>query len=221
MTLPSAISKSQHVGNPPTAGFSTNFVFWAPDDLTVVLTSAAGVDTTWTRGTQYTVTGGKGLTGTVVVKTTPVNYTPQVGETLTILSALSDTQPTALPLGGGFPSPAVELRFDQIVRLIQQKAEELGRSIKLKASTAVTGLEIPDPEDGKFLRGNATNDGYENVDVAGQGALALPLVVTLGGTGATNAVDARTSLGVAAMTDAEKQRLVRAQRLALFHHGGL
>lgn len=204
MTLSSSTTKSQHVGNGSLLNFPTNFVFWDADDLLVVHTDGSGVDTIWVRGTQYTVTGGDGETGTVVVSDDPIVYTPQTGEQLTISSNLSDTQPTALPLGGGFPSPAVELRFDQVVRLIQQKAEQLGRSVKVRISSAKTDVVIPDPEDGRFLRGNATNDGFDNVDITGLGSVGLPVSLSQGGTNAIAAPAARTNLGLgtAAIEDA-------------------
>src|SRR6185436_9764513 len=108
MTLSSETVKVQYNGNGSTTAFGITFAFWDADDLRVILRSAAGVETVWTRGTQYTVTGGDGSTGTLTVVTSPTDYRPQTGEKLTIKSALADTQPTDLPLGGAFPSSSVE-----------------------------------------------------------------------------------------------------------------
>jgi hypothetical protein len=194
MTLTSTIVRDQFNGDGAQTAFPTTFVFWDEDDLQVIHTDTASVETTWVRGTQYSVTGGNGFTGTVTVSTSPTDYTPASGETLTILSNLFDTQPTSLPAGGPFPSPSVELRFDQIVRLIQQRAEEVGRAIKLRVSSTLTGVEVPDPVSGQFLRGNATNDGFENATITGQGAIGLPVAIADGGTGATTAAQARSNL---------------------------
>src|SRR3990170_1760191 len=107
MTLSSETVRVQYSGNGSTTVFAVTFAFWSLDDLRVILTvTATGVETVWTRGTQYTLTGGSGSTGTLTVLTTPTDYPPATGTTLTIKSNLADTQSTALPLGGAFPSAA-------------------------------------------------------------------------------------------------------------------
>lgn len=211
MTLTSTIVKDQYNGTGAQTAFPTTYVFWEADDLQVIHTDALAVETIWVRGTQYTVTGGNGSTGTVNVSTSPTDYTPASGTTLTIISNLADTQPTSLPAGGPFPSTAVELRFDQLVRLIQQRAEEIGRAIKLSVTSALSAITIPDPENGKFLRGNATNDGFENVTITGQGSIGLPVAVTDGGTGAITEAAARTALGLEIGTDVQADLDVPSQ----------
>jgi len=141
MTLTSETVRVDHNGDGSTTSFAVTFVFWDADDLDVLRRDAAGTETTWARGTQYTVTGGNGSTGTVEVATTPTDYTPALGETLTIVSALTTTQDTALP---AIPTVSIEEQMDKIVRMIQENEEALGRSLRFPRSDSATlSAEIP------------------------------------------------------------------------------
>jgi hypothetical protein len=128
-------------------------------------TDATGVETAWTEGTHYTLTGGSGATGTLVAKTSPTDYTPASGETLVIKSNLSDLQNTSYPLGGAFPSTSAEQQHDKSVRLTQQQAEEISRAIKFKESSAITEIPIGDPEALQMLRWNSGATELENVSL--------------------------------------------------------
>ena len=143
MTLASATTKVSYAGNGSTASFSVTFVYWDDTDIEVILRSSAGVETTWVLNTQYTLSGGDGSTGTLTVDTSPTDYTPASGETLVIRSKRADTQGTALPLGGAFPSTNVEQAIDQIVRMVQQKEEFLGRTLSVPKTDTATDLELP------------------------------------------------------------------------------
>ncbi len=144
MTLSSELVKVAYNGDGATTSFSVTFVFWDLDDVRVILTDASDAETVWTRGTQYTlaktVTGSKASTGTLTVITTPTDYTPASGTTLTLISNLLDVQDTSLPAGGVFPSAAVEQRFDQLTRLLQQRTEELSRAPKYAESEAAASI---------------------------------------------------------------------------------
>lgn len=212
MTLSVITVRVQYNGDGTTTTFPVPFVFWEDDDLQVILTDSAGVEEIWVRGTQYTVTGGSSDTGTIVVKTTPTDYTPAVGETLTILSNLPDTQTLSLPAGGKFPSASVEQELDQIVRMIQQQRETLDRTVTLTLSSAKTGITVPDPEAGKLIRWNSAASAFENVD-ASVSTLTLPLSLADGGTGGTTALAALLNLGIA------RARLLAAQRVSLWKLG--
>lgn len=136
MTLNATTVKVPYNGDGSTTEFPVTFVYWDADDVRVILTDASGADTDWTRGTQYELDDGDGGTGTVTVNTLPIDYTPASNTKLTILSNLPDTQPTSLPTGGALPSASIERQLDQIVRLIQQRSEELDRTPKFGASEA-------------------------------------------------------------------------------------
>lgn len=195
MTLSSETVKVQYSGNGSTTAFGITFAFWDADDLRVIHRSAAGVETVWTRGTQYTITGGDGATGTLTAVTSPTDYTPASDTTLTIKSALADTQPTDLPLGGSFPSSSVEQQLDKTVRLVQQKDERLDRAILLQETSTKSAITIEDPVSGQFLRWNADEDGIESGSITASGNIGIPVSIANGGTNATTAAAARTSLG--------------------------
>jgi len=143
MTLTATTNKVSYSGNGSTTSFPVTFVFWDDDNVRVILSNdTTGVETVWTKGTQYNLTGGDGATGTLTVTTSPSNYTPASGETLTIKSNLPDTQSLSLPLGGALPSTSVEERLDKSVRLSQQLAEELSRAIQFSESSPATSTYI-------------------------------------------------------------------------------
>ncbi len=196
MTLTSTTNRVQYDGDDSTVEFPITFVFWANADIAVVHTAADGTETTWVLGTQYTLSGGSGETGTLTVDTAPTDYTPATGEKLTIYSNLLDKQETALPAGGPFPSAATEQQLDKLVRLIQQKAEALGRAIKLKVSSAFSELTLPDPEADKVIGWNAGGTDLENKTQNTSAYVALPVSIANGGTGATTASAARTAFGL-------------------------
>lgn len=244
MTLTSEVNRTQAAGTGSQTSFPVSWVFWDNDDLQVVHTTAAGVETTWTRGTQFTLSDhddGVAGTGTVDVVTTPTDYTPASGTTLTFSSILNDTQDTSLPAGGAFPSKTVETQLDKLARMIQQKSEEIGRALKLAVSASETNLTFPEftGNSGKTLVINTAEDGLDTADIVSGGVLVSPLPVSEGGTNSITAASARTSLGLtddaagratigveigsdvqaydADLTTLANHRFVTAGRLALYN----
>ena len=162
MTLTATTNKVSYSGNGSTTSFPVTFVFWDDDNVRVILSNnTTGVETVWSKGTQYTLTGGDGATGTLTVSTSPSDYTPASGETLTVKSNVPDTQSLSLPLGGALPSTSVEERLDKSVRLSQQLAEELSRSIQFsESSTSATQIitETATARANKVLAFDASGD---------------------------------------------------------------
>lgn len=195
MALTSETTKVQYSGDDSTVAFPVTFAFWAQTDLRVIHTDSAGTETVWTRGTQYTVTGGDGSTGQITVSTSPTDYTPATGETLTIKSNLTLTQDTRLPAGGPLPSKSVEQQMDKVVRMVQQMLERIERSLLLPESSAVSDLTLPEPTAGKLLGWNDDEDALENftpadIDLAVVSAFIETLIDD------ANAAAARTTLGL-------------------------
>ena len=166
MTLTATTNKVAYSGDGSTTSFPVTFIYWEDTTVKVILSNnATGVETVWTAGTQYNLTGGDGAIGTLAIDTSPTDYTPASGETLTIKSNHPVTQTSALPLGGAFPSTTMEDRMDKNVRLVQQVQEELDRAVKFPESSATTGVSITDLSASQLLRVNAAADGIENVSM--------------------------------------------------------
>ncbi len=185
MALTSTIVRDPYNGDGVTTSFPVTFDFWDDTDVTVIHTDAAGVETTWVKGTEYTIVGGDGSTGTVTVSTSPTDYTPASGEKLTILSAVGDTQDTILPAGGNIPSGPLEIQLDKIVRMIQEKNSEIDRKIGLAPSDGETAsLYLPSASDraSRML----TFDASGNVTVSGSTVSQIE-------DGATNAAASATA----------------------------
>lgn len=163
MTLSSPTTKVIYNGDGATTEFAINFVFWDHDDLKVIHRASDGTETVWIRGTEYTVAGGSGATGTLTVRTLPTDYTPKAGETLTIKDTQPEVQGDSLPLSGAFPSTVVEQRLDKLTRLIQIHSEEIARSIVLPETANLSGLTIPEPGAGELVRYNPAGTTLETV----------------------------------------------------------
>ena len=180
MTISSASAKSRYAGDGATGDFPTGFRFLDNSHVQVLLRDAGGGETLWTEGTEYSLSGA-GLPGggTVTVATSPADHRPVAGETLVIRLAIPPLQETALPLGGVFPSTAVEAMADLAALRDQEIQEALSRSLKFKVSTALAEVTFPEPEAGKIARWNAAGDALENAELPafldGSGAPAAAL----------------------------------------------
>ena len=195
MTESSTTSKIQYSGDGVTTAFGTGFKFAVDADVTVILTSAAGVETTWTRGTQYTQVGaGLDVNGTVTVTATPTDYTPASGTTIKRVPDF--TQLTDLPLGGALQSSNIESALDRNVHMIQSLAESVDRSLKLAETSPESASSMPDVtgNTAKYLQVNAAADGYDLVDLVSVGVFSTPISIANGGTASTTAGAARSAL---------------------------
>jgi hypothetical protein len=163
MTISTTTAKSRYAGDGATTSFPTGFKFVDNDHVRVFLRAADGNETLWTEGSEYDLSGaGAPGGGTVMVSTNPVNHTPAAGEILVVKLAVPPRQETSLPLGGAFPSTAVEGMADLAALRDQQIEEALSRTVKFKETTALADVEFPEPEAGKSIRWNAAGDGLES-----------------------------------------------------------
>ena len=201
MTL-AAGTRVQYNGDGATVSFAISYDTWDVDDTEVILTDSSGVETVWVRGTQYTISlTSPPATSTLTVITTPTDYTPASGETLTILSNLPNTQDTALPLGGSLPSGSVEQMVDQAVRQIQQSEESLNRSLKFpKSDAASLSSDIPSSSNraGKLL---GFDGGGLPVAIVQSDQSATSVTPTDRTTSRTLAVQATLAQGIIDVTD--------------------
>ena len=162
MTISTTTAKSRYPGDGTTTSFPTGFKFLDNDHVKVILRAAEGGETVWTEGSEYALSGASAPGGgTVTVNTSPTDYTPAVGETLVVKLAVPPRQETSLPLGGAFPSTAVEGMADLAALRDQQVAEALSRAVKFKETTALAEVEFPEPVASRYLAVNGAGDGLE------------------------------------------------------------
>ena len=192
MTLSSLTTKTSFSGDGSTVDFATGFVFWNSSDLRAILVSSSGGETIYTEGSEYSVTGGLGASGTVSVSSSVV---PETGETFIVKSNVALLQGTDLPTGGQFNSDDVESELDRTVRRIQQQAEQFDRTPQLSEASTYTDVTVPDPSSGRLLRWS-TDANLENASENSSGYLSIPIGIASGGTGATTASSARDALGL-------------------------
>tara|TARA_B100001093_G_C26831087_1_gene1016163 strand:- start:657 stop:1886 length:1230 start_codon:yes stop_codon:yes gene_type:complete len=149
-----------------------DFPFFSLDDIEVIVTTAAGVDTTLTRGSG---------TGTFAVNGTAVDDGFSGGNitlgdsydnthTYTIFRDITIQRTTDFPTSGPFNVASLNTELDKLTAITQQNNNNFGRAIKLTDSDATASLTIP----------SATARPNKYLGFDGSGNLAA-----LSGTGAT------------------------------------
>ena len=153
MTISTTNITKSYSGNGSTHSFAYDFPIFADADLTVIVRSSTGAETTKTLNTHYIVTGaGASSGGNVLFKYntgtssdahySATDYRPASGETVVIRSELSNTQTLDLVANDPFPASSFETALDRLVRMVQQHDEELNRSIKLSRTNTMTSTEF-------------------------------------------------------------------------------
>ena len=139
MTISSEVRKAgPYDGNDVTTSFPFSFKVFSADDVVVVLTDPAGIETTLTgSGTDYSVTLNADQDtapgGTVEkISALATDYL------LTITSSVPNLQPLDLTNQGGFYPKVINAALDRLTILAQQNAEQIGRSVKVPISSSVT-----------------------------------------------------------------------------------
>lgn len=131
-----ANSRVQYAGVGTTGPFPVPFRFMATTHLSIVKTSAAGIDTMLTLGTDYSASGADVVSGGVVVTTAPV----AIGEKLTIVLDIPIEQLTDYVPNDPFPAETHERALDKITLILQQLRERIGRSLQFPISESVSGV---------------------------------------------------------------------------------
>lgn len=161
MTVPSETNRSgPYNGNGVTTVFGYGFRIVDEDHLRVIRTSALGVETVLTIDADYIVSDVGEAAGGQIAAT----VAPATGETITILRAVPFVQETDLENQGAYYAETVEDALDLAAMRDQQLSEELGRAIRVPASTDPDAdLQLPAPESGKVIAWNAGADGLQNL----------------------------------------------------------
>lgn len=189
MTISTTTSRISYSGNGVTTVFAFPYRFLENADLTVVLVSSAGVETTKMLTTDYTVTGAdEDAGGTVTMLVAPAS-----GERLVILREMDLTQETDYISGDPFPAESHERALDRLTMISQQIQEQVDRSLTIPLDDAGFSGQLPPIVASRYLRTNAAGDGLDLVDIVTPGTLVVsPYIETL--LDAADEVEARTIL---------------------------
>jgi len=217
MAVSSTATVVSYTGNGSTTSFAVTFPFQGTGsaaELEVVQrTIATGAETTLSYTTHYTVTGGSGSTGTVVMASAPAD-TVQIH----IRRTTTRTQTVDYTANDPFPADTHELALDRLAMGMHEIQEELDRSFKVSRTNSITTPEFVDDastraskllgfsSDGNTLeattgRVNSASATASSVSPGGSptasvtftastGALAFALGIPTGATGSTGAAGA-------------------------------
>ena len=140
MTVSTTTNRASYSGNGSTTAFAYGFKIFADADLTVIIRSSAGVETTKTLTTHYTVSGAGTDSGGNVTFTT--GNVPASGETVVILRKLTLTQGTDYVANDPFPAESHEDALDRLTMITQQLDEAVGRSLKVSQTNVIATSEF-------------------------------------------------------------------------------
>lgn len=201
MSVSTTEARETYNGDGVSVNFATPY-FLANADLKVYVDGVLKTITT-----DYSVSGA-GVTsgGTVTMLSAPVSGTGNV----VIIREPDQLQSSQLPSNDPFPSKTVETMIDKLTMLVQRLFDKTARTLSLSDSdSSSVSLTLPAASALKFFRWNASANAIENVDISTLSAVALPIPVAQGGTGATTAAAARASLGVLSSSENQTQIATR------------
>ena len=144
-----------------TTQLTIDFPFFDLDDINVIVTTAAGVDTVLSRGTG---TGTFAVTGTSVEDGYSGGYvtlgdTYSAGtDTFTIFRDIPITRTTDFPTSGPFNVASLNTELDKLTAIAQQNETSVSRTLQLSDSDTTVDLKLPnlDTRKGTTLAFNAT-----------------------------------------------------------------
>ena len=140
MTVSTTTNKVSISGDGSQTVFAYNFKIFADGDLTVIIRSSTGTETTKTLSTHYTVSGAGSSSGGNVTFTS--GNTPASGETVVIQRKLGLTQGTDYVANDPFPAESHEDALDRLTFITQQIQEEVDRSIKASVTNTISSTEF-------------------------------------------------------------------------------
>ena len=106
------------------------FKFFEATDLVVVVITSAGVETTLTNGTQYTVSGAGSDAGGSLTTASAI----PVSSTVIIYRRTEATQLTDYVEADAFPAVSHEDALDRTIMLDQEQRDEIGHTIRAPIS---------------------------------------------------------------------------------------
>ncbi|MCK1402768.1 hypothetical protein IVB45_23005 [Bradyrhizobium sp. 4] len=158
MTIASQLSRISYNGDGSTTVFPIPFYFQANVDIVVNQLSPTNFSTLQVLGSDYTLTGATVSTGGACTFVTA----PASGYRVTIYRDPPATQTASYNNNDPFAAKSHEGALDKLTTLCQRLKDRLGRALTLPESSTFTGLTLPDPEAGKYLKWKADDSGLEN-----------------------------------------------------------
>jgi hypothetical protein len=151
MTISSTTNTVSYTGNGSTTAFAVPYVFFGTgttSEIQVVeVVIATGVETVKSNGSDFTVSGGSGTTGTVTAATAPASTVKWV-----INRATTQTQETDYVENDPFPAESHEEALDRLTAIDQEQQRALDRTAQLPDGytgsfdptlpTAITGSTV-------------------------------------------------------------------------------
>ena len=129
-----------------TTQLTIDFPFFDLDDINVIVTTAAGIDTTLSRGTG---TGTFAVTGTAVDDgfsggyiTLGDNYSAGT-DTFTIFRDIPVARTTDFPTSGPFNISSLNTELDKIIAIEQELETKVSRTMKLSDSDTAASITLP------------------------------------------------------------------------------
>lgn len=139
-----------YVGDGVTANLPFTWRILAKTDVIVLAKDADGVVTTLELDTDYTIDDEDVNTadGGDVVLTTPATWDTQ---DIFIIRETARTQLVNIEEGSAFPAATVTKVFDRLTMMIQELKYLSRKALKFAAASEFVDVDVPDPEDNKFL----------------------------------------------------------------------
>jgi hypothetical protein len=122
-------SRVQHSGNGSTILFPVTFSAITQGEIVVTVTTS-GVDSVKTLNTEYSLTAAPFTTGTVTFLTSPTDYTPASGTTITITRSLDFLQQTDFQANDALDAELLEEGYDKAMMAAQQLDDGKDRTLK-------------------------------------------------------------------------------------------
>ncbi|EGB15159.1 hypothetical protein DND132_1953 [Pseudodesulfovibrio mercurii] len=195
MTIASTETKVIYGGNGSTSAFAIPFMFLRNEDIRVLLVDAEDVAWVQSEGTDYVLSGVGEQTGGALTMGLP----PEAGQTLVIRREPAMVQEVDYVENDAFPAATHEAALDKLTMICQALAEKLDRALTFRVSSAVTGVNLPEPDADRVLAWNGTGDDLVNKDVVALGLVTTPVPISQGGTDADNPTEALFNLGFGAV----------------------
>jgi hypothetical protein len=129
MTVSVNRSRVQYSGDGSVVAFAVTFSAITQEEIVVTVTTS-GVDSVKTLATHYSLTAAPFTTGTVTFLTSPTDYTPASGTTITISRSLDLLQQTDYQANDALDAETLEEGFDKAMMAAQQLDGGKDRTLK-------------------------------------------------------------------------------------------